>query len=68
MLDSNAEMLISVVVPAFNEERYLGETLASLNRAKAYLQRDRGLQAEIIVVDNASDDSSADLACAWLLL
>lgn len=64
MRDSNAAMLISVVVPAFNEEGYLGETLASLNRAKAYLQRERGLQAEIIVVDNASDDATADIARA----
>ena len=57
-------MLISIVVPAFNEEGYLGETLASLNRAKALLQRERALQAEIIVVDNDSDDSTADVALA----
>ena len=57
-------MLISVVVPAFNEEAYLGETLASLNRAKAFLQRERGLQAEIIVVDNDSDDVTAEVARA----
>ena len=55
-------MLISVVVPAFNEEAYLGETLASLNRAKAFLLRERGLQPEIIVVDNDSDDRTADVA------
>jgi glycosyltransferase involved in cell wall biosynthesis len=55
-------MLISVVIPAFNEAGYLGETLASLNRAKAFLQREGGLQAEIIVVDNDSDDSTADVA------
>ena len=57
-------MLISVVIPAFNEERYLGETLASLNRAKAFLQGEGGLPAEIIVVDNNSDDSTADVARA----
>ena len=57
-------MLISIVVPAFNEEGYLGETLASLNQAKAFLQRQRGLQAEIIVVDNDSDDATADIARA----
>lgn len=57
-------MLISVIIPAFNEEGYLGETLASLNRAKAYLQGARGLQVEIIVVDNDSDDSTADVARA----
>src|SRR5260370_7659718 len=56
-------MLISVVIPAFNEEGYLGETLASLNRAKAFLQGE-GLAAEIIVVDNDSNDSTADIARA----
>lgn len=57
-------MLISVIIPAFNEEAYLGETLASLNRAKALLQGEINLAAEIIVVDNASDDSTADVARA----
>jgi glycosyltransferase involved in cell wall biosynthesis len=57
-------MLISVVIPAFNEEAYLGETLASLNRAKAILRDEGSLPAEIIVVDNASDDSTADVARA----
>jgi len=55
-------MLISVVIPAFNEEGYLGETLASLNRAKAFLQDERSLPTEILVVDNDSDDSTADVA------
>src|SRR5258706_10739669 len=57
-------MLISVVVPAFNEGGYLGETLASLNRAKAFLQDEGRSSAEIIVVDNDSDDSTADVARA----
>jgi glycosyltransferase involved in cell wall biosynthesis len=60
----NVAMLISVVIPAFNEEGYLGETLARLNRAKAFLQGEGGLPAEIIVVDNDSDDSTADVARA----
>src|SRR5437016_6927745 len=55
-------MLLSIVVPAFNEATYLGETLASLNRAKAFLQGERRVEAEIIVVDNESDDSTADVA------
>src|SRR3989442_11688258 len=54
-------MLLSIVVPAFNEEGYLGETLASLDRAKAFLQHEKGIQTEIIVVDNDSDDSTADV-------
>ena len=57
-------MLVSVVIPAFNEEGYLGETLASLNRAKAILQSEGGLPAEIVVVDNDSVDSTADVARA----
>ncbi len=57
-------MLISVVIPAFNEEGYLGETLASLNRAKAFLQNEGSVPAEIIVIDNDSNDSTADVARA----
>jgi glycosyltransferase involved in cell wall biosynthesis len=55
-------MFISIVVPAFNEEHYLSETLASLNRAKMFLQAEYSIAAEIIVVDNDSDDSTADVA------
>jgi glycosyltransferase involved in cell wall biosynthesis len=55
-------MWISVVVPAFNEEKYLGDTLASLNRAKLVLQKRTDCQAEIIVVDNNSNDSTRDVA------
>lgn len=55
-------MLISVVIPAFNEEDYLGETLASLNRATAFLRKKENISAEIIVVDNESLDSTADVA------
>ena len=49
-------MLISVIIPAFNEEDYIGETLASLNRAIAFIS------AEIIVVDNDSVDLTASVA------
>jgi glycosyltransferase involved in cell wall biosynthesis len=55
-------MLLSIVIPAFNEEGYLGETLASLNRASTALQG--SLTTEIIVVDNNSNDSTADIARA----
>src|SRR5690348_1554215 len=57
-------MFISVVIPAFNEEAYIGPTLASLNRAKASLEIQASLTAEIIVVDNASHDSTANVARA----
>lgn len=58
----NAAMLISVVIPAFNEEDYLGETLASLDRARAFLLRGGAGSAEIIVVDNDSSDATAEVA------
>lgn len=53
-------MLISVVIPACNEENYLGETLKGLKRAKSFLQE--GVSMEIIVVDNDSSDSTAEVA------
>lgn len=64
MLGLQSTMLVSVVIPAFNEAGYLGETLVSLNRARTFLQNEGGLPAEIVVVDNDSDDSTADVARA----
>ena len=55
-------MLLSIVIPAFNEAAYLGDTLASLNRAKAFLKHDKNIEAEIIVVDNDSNDSTVAVA------
>jgi glycosyltransferase involved in cell wall biosynthesis len=46
---------ISVVIPAYNEENYIGNTLQSL------LQQDFQ-DFEIIVVDNASQDGTAEVA------
>ena len=55
-------MSISVIVPAYNEERYLGETLKSIQRAKEFALKNGALPIEIIVVDNDSTDSTSDLA------
>lgn len=55
-------MSISVIVPAYNEDRYLGETLNNLNRAKDFLLKRTGRSTEIIVVDNASTDSTSGIA------
>src|SRR6266545_1852492 len=54
-------MALSVIVPAFNEEAYLGETLASINAARALAS---GEQIELIVVDNASTDRTALVAAS----
>ncbi len=48
---------ISVVIPAYNEERYIGATLDALLR-QDFNRED----FEIIVVDNASDDLTASVA------
>lgn len=54
-------MKISIVVPAFNEERLLGESLAQMTRAaKAFEQP--GWETELIVCDNNSTDQTAQIA------
>jgi glycosyltransferase involved in cell wall biosynthesis len=55
-------MLISIVIPAFDEEDYIGRTLDSLNGACAFLREREGVSTEIIVVDNDSSDATAEVA------
>ncbi|MEO8041575.1 MAG: glycosyltransferase [Acidobacteriota bacterium] len=50
-------MKISIVIPAYNEEKYLPDTLAALTQALALVD-----DAEIIVVDNMSTDSTTEIA------
>lgn len=54
--------MISVVTPAFDEERYLGPALASLNGAAACLRERGGAAAQLIVVDNDGADATAEVA------
>jgi len=54
---------ISIVVPAFNEEQLLGETLAQIKSAADALAK-AGWQTELIVCDNNSTDHTADIAWA----
>jgi glycosyltransferase involved in cell wall biosynthesis len=54
---------ISVIIPAFNEERLIGETLRQVKAATGAFSR-RGWAAEIIVCDNNSTDRTAELARA----
>ena len=51
---------LSVVIPAYNEEKRLGPTLA---RIEHYLAT-QSYEAEIIVVDNASSDRTGEVAQA----
>jgi glycosyltransferase involved in cell wall biosynthesis len=52
---------ISIIVPAFNEERLIAETLRSLKTA-AEVFGERNWEAELIVCDNNSKDKTAHLA------
>lgn len=54
-------MKISVVVPAFNEERLLAQSLAAINRARAAFDI-AGYTSELIVCDNNSTDRTAEIA------
>ena len=49
-------MKISVVVPAFNEEKLLGATLACIREAT------QGMDVELVVCDNNSTDRTAEIA------
>lgn len=52
---------ISIIVPAFNEERLLGATLQRINGAASAFVR-RGWKVELIVCDNNSTDRTARIA------
>lgn len=53
---------LSVVIPAFNEERYLTRTIEHLRAAEAFLQSHTDAALQILVVDNNSTDRTAQLA------
>jgi glycosyltransferase involved in cell wall biosynthesis len=52
---------ISIVVPAFNEERLLGQSLAQMKSAAGGFVR-QGWEIELIVCDNNSTDRTAEIA------
>lgn len=56
-------MKLSIVVPAFNEERLIAGTLQRLSAGVEVFQR-HGWAGELIVCDNNSTDRTADLARA----
>ena len=56
-------MKLSIVVPAFNEERLIAATLEHLNAAIEVFRRHGG-SGELIVCDNNSTDRTAEVARA----
>lgn len=53
-------MLVSIVIPAYNEEKYLGKTLESIKKLKI-----NGWQNEILVVNGCSQDKTAEVAAFY---
>ena len=62
-LPQTAPLKISIIVPAFNEERLLGASLAQMKAAASVLAR-QGWDVELIVCDNNSTDRTAEIARA----
>lgn len=56
-------MKLSIVIPAFNEERLIGDTLRCIN-AGLEIVKQKGWDTELIVCDNNSTDRTAELARA----
>jgi glycosyltransferase involved in cell wall biosynthesis len=53
---------LSVIIPAWNEEKWIGRAIDSLKHAALVYEHERGCTAEIIVVDNNSSDRTGDVA------
>src|SRR3990167_5374338 len=53
-MEYDSDMKVSVVIPAYNEEKWIGQTL------EAILEQDYQ-DFEVIVVDNASTDKTSDI-------
>ena len=51
-------MNLSVVVPAFNEEKYLPDTIRAIQEAVRFCD----VEAEILVADDDSTDGTAGIA------
>jgi len=55
---NEAQIFLSIVIPAYNEEKRIGQNLQTI---KDYLKR-IAIRAEIIVVDDGSSDSTAAIS------
>jgi glycosyltransferase involved in cell wall biosynthesis len=55
-------MLLSIIIPAWNEEKLLPETLAAIQSAASLSLTPAGIRSEMIVCDNNSTDRTAAVA------
>ena len=61
---NNGIPFLSVIIPAFNEERYLPATLQAVAKSASLLRLRESVNTEVIVVDNDSTDETAKAADA----
>lgn len=54
-------MTISIIIPAYNEEKFIGKTLKSITQ----LEKERDWEIELIVVNGSSTDKTADIALSY---
>lgn len=59
-----SEPAMSVIIPAYNEAAYLPRYLPTVLASLRWWEEISGLDGEVIVVDNASTDATADAAVA----
>ncbi len=59
MQNNSEELMISLIIPAYNEEKYIGDCL------ECVVKNSKGKLFEIIVVDNASTDRTAEIAKSY---
>ena len=60
-MGNNQELHYSVIIPAYNEEDYLSETLSVLSKVMGEID----WRGEVIVVDNNSTDKTAEISSAF---
>ena len=56
---------ISVVLPAYNEEKFLPATLKAIQKSRERFASSNSLPTEIIVVNNASTDKTEEVALSF---
>jgi glycosyltransferase involved in cell wall biosynthesis len=64
-MDNDPGPILSVVIPAFNEAMYLPVYLPTVLESLHRWERVSGERGEVIVVDNASTDSTAKIAAEF---
>ena len=55
-------MTISVIIPAYNEEKYIADTIIYIKQAIEYLNKNSNQSVELLVIDNGSTDQTVNIA------